>query len=400
MNGAASRRPAVVLALIAAAALLVAAWGLGARGEGAAGPGLRVVVIDRSASATRLQRGALAQMQTLLAAHRAQAAAAGQDLAVVSLGAQVHLVLAPGADASEAAQGLAKEWLLPDLDHATDWQALWRMLIDLRPDDGPLSVVLASDGLAADAVAWGGLRQLASAGVRISYASLPPAETFDFALTGIDTPRPVPPAAPFAVQVSYATRGANPPQSGRLRLEVEGKNGLPLTIERDLTDLFAQRRTGARGAANCRFRPWRPVDPRAGVDRGGRSRAGERHVPDRVGGGQPRPGPAGGLGPAHRVVVGGGAAGQRRCRAMAPRRTGGACGRDARGRSRVDRGSAAHETAAGEAARLRPGGGSLLFQGQSQVLPGWAGMDLDAEVPFRRIAAARGGGRKRGSVRK
>ncbi|MEZ6021426.1 MAG: hypothetical protein R3F17_15420 [Planctomycetota bacterium] len=111
MNGAASRRPAVVLALIAAAALLVAAWGLGARGEGAAGPGLRVVVIDRSASATRLQRGALAQMQTLLSPRTAQkAAAAGQDLAVVSLGAQVHLVLAPGADASEAAAGPGQEW--------------------------------------------------------------------------------------------------------------------------------------------------------------------------------------------------------------------------------------------------------------------------------------------------
>ncbi|MDF1838567.1 MAG: hypothetical protein P1V35_11925, partial [Planctomycetota bacterium] len=200
------------------------------------GDDLRIVVLDSSASVSRIRSGLAGSSAVLLREQARGAQAAGQKFAVITASPQGQRRWGP-ADPMDFLEGESEGSLRPlrwapllGEDLSTDWTGTLALVENLASGDGVAQsqVVLFTDGRASDARAWDSLARLAAKGCVLQYGELPPITGVEVALAGLDVPVECSPGVPGTVRVEMAWRGAAVPPdlTWPWRMEIRDAGGL------------------------------------------------------------------------------------------------------------------------------------------------------------------------------
>lgn len=182
------------------------------------GEGLRIVVLDSSASVSRTRSGLAGNSAVLLRAQAQAALAADQSMAVVTVSPQAQRRWGP-ADPTEFLDGEAQgrlrplQWAAPlGEDLTTDWAGALHLLEGLAGAEHVAScqIVLYSDGRAADSGAWQSLGRLAALGCELVWGELPRETGVEVALVELQVPAEASPQAPSSARARMAWRGLTP----------------------------------------------------------------------------------------------------------------------------------------------------------------------------------------------
>ncbi|MFT4647301.1 MAG: hypothetical protein ACI9X4_000512 [Glaciecola sp.] len=204
-----------------ALAALCFAWGafaLWPSQRAVSGQDLRLVVLDASASVSRVRNGWAGSSSALLREQARAAQVANQELVVITASPRAQRRWGPGPPSEFLRQELEGQLRLlqwaPVLgeDLVTDWTGTLQLLGGYaNPENtGSCQIVLYTDGQAGDSRAWQGLARLAAQGCVLQWGALPPPVHTDVALVGMDLPAEAPPGVPGSVRVRLAWRGASP----------------------------------------------------------------------------------------------------------------------------------------------------------------------------------------------
>ncbi len=183
-----------------------------------AGTDLRMVVLDASASVSRVRNGLAGDCVALLREQAQAARDAEQNFVVVTASPNASRRWGPGDPADflrQEAQGVLLGMLdwFPSFgeDLSTDWAGAWQLLGGYLEDETVerVQAVLFTDGEAPDARSWQGLLHLAARGCEFEYGVLPKEGNADTALVSLDLPSELPPGVAGSARVRVAWRGAS-----------------------------------------------------------------------------------------------------------------------------------------------------------------------------------------------
>jgi hypothetical protein len=175
-------------------------------------PALRAVVLDASASATRLRSAWSGWARRTLDEQARAAAEAGEHLAVVLCGADTAALLDPGPpqralDLLAGRAGAPPRLLLEGRGDAASELAAAVALVEgelSAAERGPGRLLLAGDGTWTGRDPAGALARLAGAGVTIERLPPPATDLPDLSIDGLSTPRSPAVGEPLAVAVELA----------------------------------------------------------------------------------------------------------------------------------------------------------------------------------------------------
>jgi hypothetical protein len=181
---------------------------------------VRAILVDASASVTRLRPGWEGWVRASLEAELEQAEELGED-ALVVLYAKDVLAIAGPERAQSAAGELAREDLLLDGEgaSASELAAALEMAESKLGDRSLARLRLYSDRSFTGVDPAARLARIEARGAAREWIELPPMQLGDLALTRLDLPEEAEPDAPLATRAWLAYRG--PPASGPIAYELE-----------------------------------------------------------------------------------------------------------------------------------------------------------------------------------
>ncbi len=219
---------------------VLAAFALWPAPQISSGEDLRVVVMDSSASVSRIRNGLAGSFVALLRQQAQRAVDSEQGFAVVTASPNAVRRWGPGNPADfldQETQGLLLGMLdwSPSFgeDLSTDWAGTWKLLGGYLEDGAvaQLHAVLFTDGQARDARAWQGIAGLNARGCNFEYGVLPPVSNADVALVSMDLPSRLPPGVPGSVRVRVAWRGAPLEAGSTLAWKLIASNATGVALE-------------------------------------------------------------------------------------------------------------------------------------------------------------------------
>ena len=203
------------------------------RGADSTARALRLVALDTSGSVARIRRNLAATYGQRLVAEARAARLSDQDLAVVRMGASVRVLLAPTRARDLPDEPLDAAWNLlgPEQEirggplDGTDWSGLFRLARDLYGAHPGGEVRVYSDGVDPLGLGWKGLYGLLGDGVEVQLLDPGPVNGQDLALVEMRVADKVPEGMPIGVEVDLAWRGTEPDPGDRprLRLDLDGQ---------------------------------------------------------------------------------------------------------------------------------------------------------------------------------
>lgn len=196
---------------------VLAAFALWPAPRVSSGEDLRVVVLDSSASVSRVRNGLAGSCVALLREQARRAVDSEQGFVVVTASPNAARRWGPG-DPAEFLDQETQGQLLGMLDWSpsfgedlsTDWAGTWKLLGGYLEDGSvaQLHAVLFTDGQARDARGWQGLAGLNARGCKFEYGVLPEISNVDVALVSLHLPASLPPGVPGSARMRVAWRGA------------------------------------------------------------------------------------------------------------------------------------------------------------------------------------------------
>jgi von Willebrand factor type A domain len=208
------------MATCGACALALAAWLLMPWRPGQEPAPLCAILVDASASVTRLRPGWEAWVRGLLDAELAQAAERGED-ALVLVYAKDVLAAAGPAPAKRASSELGRRSLALSGEgaNASELAAALAMLERLSAGRTLAGLRLCSDRTFTGIDPESALERLEARGARRAWLDLPPLELGDLAVTRLDLPFEAEPGLPLSARAWLAYRG--PAGTGHIAYEIE-----------------------------------------------------------------------------------------------------------------------------------------------------------------------------------
>ncbi|MCB9906679.1 MAG: VWA domain-containing protein [Planctomycetes bacterium] len=187
-------------------------------------PRLRIVVLDLSASVSRLRRNLAASYWNLALEEAQNARQLGESLCFLRLDDRVEVLLPPTPAAELPEEPLpdavARLAARADAPLETDWAGLFSQVESLCAPGQSLVVRLVSDGEAPGEDDWNPLWRLAAMGVPVEYLEPPAPNAPDAAICELLGPEEVPPGIPSQLRVTLAWRGPSDEPSLQAGLRV------------------------------------------------------------------------------------------------------------------------------------------------------------------------------------